>query len=51
MASLADLRLLERVREAAQHVLEEGPNLERPEHRLLARRMEELWASGEGEVS
>lgn len=51
MASLADLRLLERVREAAQRVLEEDPNLERPEHRLLARRMEELWASGEGEVS
>ncbi|MCS7281814.1 MAG: ATP-dependent DNA helicase RecG [Anaerolineae bacterium] len=51
MASLADLRLLERVREAAQRVLEEDPNLEWPEHRLLARQMEELWASGEGEVS
>ncbi len=51
MASLADLRLLERVREAAQRFLEEDPSLGRPEHRLLARRVAEIWASGEGEVS
>lgn len=51
MASLADLRLLERVREAAQRFLEEDPSLERPEHRLLARRVAEMWAAGEGEVS
>ncbi len=51
MASLADLRLLERVREAAQRFLEEDPSLGKPEHRLLARRVAEIWASGEGEVS
>lgn len=51
MASLADLRLLERVREAARRFLEEDPSLERPEHRLLAQRVAEIWASGEGEVS
>lgn len=51
MASLADLRLLERVREAAQRFLAEDPSLERPEHCLLARRVAEVWAWGEGEVS
>jgi len=51
MASLADLRLLERVREAAQRLLEEDPGLERPEHRLLALRVAEMWSKGEGEVS
>lgn len=51
MASIADLRLLERVREAAARFLEADPSLEQPEHRLLARRVADLWASGEGEVS
>ena len=51
MASIADLRLLERVREAAARFLEMDPQLEQPEHRLLARRAADLWASGEGEVS
>jgi len=51
MATIADLRLLERVREAASRLLEEDPNLERPEHRLLARRVTEMWSKGEGEVS
>ncbi len=51
MASIADLRLLERVREAAARFLEADSSLEQPEHRLLARRVEDLWASGEGEVS
>ncbi len=51
MASIADLRLLERVREAAARFLETDPQLGRPEHRLLARRVADLWASGEGEVS
>ncbi|MBC7226610.1 MAG: ATP-dependent DNA helicase RecG [Thermoflexales bacterium] len=51
MASIADLRLLERVREAAARFLETDPSLENPEHRLLARRVMDLWASGEGEVS
>lgn len=51
MASIADLRLLERVREAAARFLETDPSIEKPEHRLLARRVADLWASGEGEVS
>ena len=51
MATIADLRLLERVREAASRLLEKDPNLEQPEHRLLARRVAEMWSKGEGEVS
>ncbi len=50
MASLFDLRLLERVRESARSVIEEDPELERPEHALLARRLALLWQD-EGEVS
>lgn len=51
MATMADLRLLERVRAAAQRLLDEDPDLARPEHHLLARRVEEMWSKGEGEVS
>jgi ATP-dependent DNA helicase RecG len=50
MASLTDLRLLEEVREAARRFFESDPELSRPEHRLLARRVAEMWR-GEGEVS
>jgi len=50
MASLTDLRLLETVREAARRFFEEDPELSRPEHRLLARRVADMW-KGEGEVS
>ncbi len=50
MASLTDLRLLETVRQAAHRLLEQDPELTRPEHRLLARQVQELWQT-EGEVS
>ncbi len=49
-ASLTDLRLLEEVREAARRFFESDPELSRPEHRLLARRVADMW-KGEGEVS
>jgi len=50
MAPLTDLRLLETVREAASRFFEDDPELARPEHRLLARRVAETW-QGEGEIS
>ncbi|HIQ00521.1 MAG TPA: ATP-dependent DNA helicase RecG, partial [Anaerolineales bacterium] len=50
MASLTDLQLLEEAREAARRFFESDPELSRPEHRLLARRVAEMWR-GEGEVS
>jgi ATP-dependent DNA helicase RecG len=50
MASLTDLHLLETARDAARRLFEDDPELGCPEHRLLARRVAEMWKE-EGEVS
>jgi ATP-dependent DNA helicase RecG len=47
MASLADLKLIEEAREAARRFFESDPALDRPEHRLLARHVEEMWKERE----
>jgi ATP-dependent DNA helicase RecG len=47
---MTDMRLLETVREAARRLFESDPELNWPEHRLLARRVSEI-SQGEGEVS
>ncbi|MBN1955780.1 MAG: ATP-dependent DNA helicase RecG [Anaerolineae bacterium] len=49
-ASLTNLELLEEVREAARQFFAQDPELGRPEHRHLARRVSEMW-QGEGEIS
>jgi ATP-dependent DNA helicase RecG len=51
IARLLDLRLIEDARKTAQRVFAEDPDLERPEHRLMAERMTERWNPGSGEVS
>jgi ATP-dependent DNA helicase RecG len=50
MGSLADLRLIETAREAARRTFEDDPEIQDPEHQLLARRVKNAWG-GEGEVS
>jgi ATP-dependent DNA helicase RecG len=47
MASLADLELIERAREAARRFFQTDPELTHPEHRLLTRRLKEMWEEGE----
>jgi hypothetical protein len=42
--------LLETARDAARRLFEDDPELGCPEHRLLARRVAEMWKE-EGEVS
>jgi ATP-dependent DNA helicase RecG len=42
MADLGDARLVESAREAAVELLRRDPELERPEHKVLAARVEEL---------
>ena len=42
-AKLSDVRGLEVARNEAQTVYAEDPNLEQPEHQLLARRVEDFW--------
>ncbi len=50
LADIADLRLVEKAREAARRFFETDPELADPAHRLLARRVERLLERG-GEIS
>jgi ATP-dependent DNA helicase RecG len=50
LASVTDLRLVEAARETARRFFETDPQLANPDHRLLARRVEQFW-TGKGEVS
>ncbi len=50
LAQLSDLRTLEQAREEATRLLEQDPELSRPEHVALARKARQFW-QGEGDVS
>ncbi|GAB4417743.1 MAG: ATP-dependent DNA helicase RecG [Anaerolineales bacterium] len=51
MASLTDINLIEDARAHAQKLFETDPNLEKPEHALLAEALERFWGDGKGDVS
>jgi ATP-dependent DNA helicase RecG len=51
MASLTDVRLIEKARKHAHTLLEQDPELEQPEHRLLAATLAHRWSQGEGDIS
>lgn len=46
MSRLSDVALLEMAREEALRLLDDDPDLQRPEHRLLARELSRLWDVG-----
>jgi len=50
LAGLGDVRILEQARTEAQALFSEDPDLSKPEHRLLARKVAEFWR-GEGDLS
>jgi ATP-dependent DNA helicase RecG len=50
LAGLGDVRILEQARNEAQTLFREDPDLSKPEHRLLARKVKEFWR-GEGDLS
>ena len=50
LARLSDVRILEQARTEAQALFKEDPDLSKPEHRLLARKVKEFWR-GEGDLS
>lgn len=50
LARLSDVRILEQARTEAQAFLRDDPDLSKPEHRLLARKVKEFWG-GEGDLS
>jgi ATP-dependent DNA helicase RecG len=45
VARLGDLRILERVREAAEGILSDDPELAKPQNELLGQKVAELWSS------
>jgi len=51
VARLGDVKVLEEARAVAKQIFEQDPDLELPEHRLLARRVREFWDRGEGDLS
>ncbi|MBM4466626.1 MAG: ATP-dependent DNA helicase RecG [Chloroflexi bacterium] len=50
LAGLGDVRILEQARNEAQALSREDPDLTKPEHRLLARKLAEFWR-GESDLS
>lgn len=50
LAKLSDVRILEQARTEALALFRDDPDLSKPEHRLLARKVDEFWR-GEGDLS
>ncbi len=50
LAKLSDVRILEQARAEAMALFQSDPDLSQPEHRLLARKIDEFW-KGEGDLS
>jgi ATP-dependent DNA helicase RecG len=51
LARLLDLRLVEQARNAAQKIFAVDPDLQAPEHRLMAERLAARWNPTAGEIS
>ena len=51
MASITDIPLIEKARNQAQSLFEKDPNLELPEHKLLAEALGRFWGKSSGDVS
>ncbi|MCC7119224.1 MAG: ATP-dependent DNA helicase RecG [Anaerolineales bacterium] len=51
MASLTDLKLIEKAREQAQELFKLDPELTKPEHALLAEAFERFWNGAKSDVS
>ncbi|HET9905204.1 MAG TPA: ATP-dependent DNA helicase RecG [Anaerolineales bacterium] len=51
MASLTDVKLIEKARTQAQNLFEKDPDLSQPEHALLAEAFGRFWGEGKGDVS
>ncbi len=51
LASLTDVRLIEKAREAAQQLFEEDPEINLPKYALLAQTLQRFWKVGKGDIS
>ncbi|HJR79366.1 MAG TPA: ATP-dependent DNA helicase RecG [Anaerolineales bacterium] len=51
MASITDVKLIEKARLQAQNLFEQDPELSQPEHALLSEAFGRFWGEGRGDVS
>ncbi len=51
IASLSDMPLIEKARQQAQELFSRDPELQDPEHSLLAEALTRFWGKGKGDVS
>jgi ATP-dependent DNA helicase RecG len=51
LARLLDVRLIEQARNTAQRIFSADPDLQSPDHRLLAERLSSRWNPRAGEIS
>ncbi|TAK11479.1 MAG: ATP-dependent DNA helicase RecG [Anaerolineae bacterium] len=51
LASLTDVKLIEKARKHAHALLDHDPELAKPEHSRLAAMLAEFWRSGQGDIS
>jgi ATP-dependent DNA helicase RecG len=51
LASLTDVRLIEKARREAQKLFNIDPDLRLPDHQLLASRLERFWGGAKGDIS
>ncbi len=51
VARLSDIGVLGQARVAAKEIFQDDPDLTLPQHRLLARRLEDFWGKTEGDLS
>jgi ATP-dependent DNA helicase RecG len=51
MASITDVKLIEKARVQAQAVFEKDADLSQPEHKLLTETLGRFWGEGKGDVS
>ncbi|HZU86646.1 MAG TPA: ATP-dependent DNA helicase RecG, partial [Anaerolineaceae bacterium] len=51
MASLTDVRLIEKARRLALQLFEQDPDLQKPEHLLLNKAFNRFWSIGRGDIS
>jgi ATP-dependent DNA helicase RecG len=51
MASLTDVRLIEKARKHAHALIADDPELTEPEHQKISQALEKLWEKGQGDIS
>jgi hypothetical protein len=51
MASITDVKLIEKARTQAQNLFEQDSDLSKPENALLAEAFGRFWGEGKGDVS